>query len=366
MAAAAPAAPAVTVAAVEEKVVNEWDELSGRLEAVDAVEVRPRVSGTITRVAFTAGSEVREGQALFEIDSRPYQADVAKAEAELAQARSASELAERALTRGKALFDKGAVTREDFENRESAQIRAAAGIRAAEAALSLARLNLEWTHVRSPIAGRVGRAEVTVGNLVQAGGAGSPSGHLTTVVSQNPIYASFEADEQSYLRYVGLARAKKEPATKGGNARASAPAIPIFLGLANEEGFPHKGAIDFVDNHVDPKTGTVKMRAVLANDDKMFVPGLYARVRMATGGERRAVLVSDRAVGTDQDKKFVLVLKGDDTLEYRPVQLGRRVDGYRVVSSGLRAGERIVVNGLQHVRPGMKVTATTGPMLAAR
>ena len=372
--AAAPPAPPVTVAAVEEREVNEWDELSGRLEAVEAVEVRPRVSGTISRVTFAAGSEVRQGQILFEIDARPYQADVARAEAEVAQARSAAELASRAFSRGQALLDKGAITREDFENREAAHARGAAGIRAAEAALALARLNLEWTHVRSPISGRVGRAEVTAGNLVQAGQGGNAgtTGYLTTVVSQNPIYASFEADEQSYLRYVSQPRgeasagAAKGVAAHARPAREKAKAVAVSLGLANEDGFPHKGTIDFVDNHVDPRTGTVRMRAVFANDERLFVPGLYARVRLAAGDKHRAVLVSDRAVGTDQDKKFVLVLKSDETLEYRPIELGRLVDGYRVVKGGLRAGERIVVNGLQHVRPGMKVAATTGPMLATR
>ena len=216
--------------------------------------------------------------------------------------------------------------------------------------------------MRAPIAGRVGRAEVTAGNLVQAGGGAGATGRLTTVVSLNPVYAPFEADEQSYLRYTSLAGAG---GGVGPRAHAGVP-VPVLLGLSDENGFPHRGTIDFVDNQLDTRTETVHVRAVFRNDERRFVPGLFARLKLEGSARRRAVLVSDRAVGTDQDKKFVLVLKGDGTLEYRPVQLGRVADGYRIVSAGLRAGERIVVNGLQRVRPGMKVTATTGPMLAAR
>jgi RND family efflux transporter MFP subunit len=351
-AASAPSLPTVTVAAVEERQVADWDEFIGRLEAVDSVEVRARVSGYVERAAFKEGEQVRKGDLLFQIDPRPYQAELARAEAELAQARSAAALAARTVERSRPLIAADAMSREEFDNRTAAGERGAAAVRAAQAAVTTARLNLEWTHVRSPIRGRVGRAEITAGNLVQAGGQ-----RLTTVVSLDPIYLSFDADERSYLAYIA------RRAAGAGERR-----IPVEMGMANEDGtFPHRGVLDFIDNRLDPKSGTARARAVFANRDERFAPGLFARVRLYGGGEARPVtVVADRAVGTDQDKKFVLVLKPDSTIEYRPIQLGRLVDGYRVVTGGLKAGEPIVVNGLQRVRPGMKVSATRGPMLALR
>ena len=346
----APPPPAVTVAVVEQHDVTEWDEFVGRLEAVESVEIRPRVSGTIERVLFVAGKEVRKGELLFQIDPRPYQADVARAEAELAQARSATALAARNLERSRMLAAGDAISREDLDNRVAAAERGAAAVRVAQAALATARLNLEWTRVRSPIRGRAGRAEVTAGNLVQAGGAT----RLTTVVSLDPIYASFDADERSYLRYA---------ARGGGGPRDQR--TPILLGTAGEGGsFPHEGTVDFFDNQLDPRTGTVRARAIFANRDHLFAPGLFARLRLVGGAAHPATVVSDRAVGTDQDKKFVLVVKPDSTVEYRPIELGRLIDGYRVVAGGIKPGERIIVNGLQRVRPGMRVTATAAPMLA--
>jgi RND family efflux transporter MFP subunit len=339
----------VTVAPVQQRPIVEWDEFSGRFEAVETVEIRPRVSGYIHKVVFAEGKEVRKGDLLVQIDASPYKADLARAEGELAQARSGASLAARTLQRSKPLAESQAISREDFDNRTSAAERSAAAVRAAEAALVTARLNLEWTQVRSPITGRVGRAEITLGNLVQAGAPGAPP--LTTVVSLDPIYVYFDADERSYLKYAARTRS-------GGERRT-----PITLGLSNEDGFSHEGYVDFVDNQLDPRSGTVRARAVFSNKDRLFAPGLFARLRVESSGQYQATVVSDRAVGTDQDKKFVLVLKGD-TVEYRPVQLGRLVDGYRVVTAGLKPGEQIVVNGLQRVRPGMKVNATNGPMLA--
>jgi RND family efflux transporter MFP subunit len=342
-----PPAPSVTVAAVQQRTITEWDELSGRLEAVQTVEIRPRVSGYVQKVGFVEGKEVRKGDLLFQIDPRPYQAELARAEGQLAEARSAAALAARSRDRARPLAEAQAISREDFDGRTAAAERGAGALSAAEAAVATARLNLEWTRVRSPIDGRVGRAEVTAGNLVQAGGAT----RLTTVVSQDPMHVYFDADERSYLKW----------RARGGDGRT-----PIYLALANEDGtFPHQGYVDFVDNQLDPHTGTVRARAVFSNRDRVFTPGLYARLKLQGGtGQYQAPVVSDRAVGTDQDKKFVLVLKADSTVEYRPVQLGRLVDGYRVVAGGLKPGEQVVVNGLQRVRPGMKVTATAGPMLA--
>ena len=346
----APPPPAVSVAAVEERKITEWDEFIGRLEAIESVEIRPRVSGYIERVVFTAGKEVHKGDVLFEIDPRPYHAELARAEAELAQAHSAAALAARSLDRSKMLAAGDAISKEELDNRTGAAERGAANVQAAQAAVATARLNLEWTKVRSPIRGRVGRAEVTAGNLVQAG---SPA-RLTTVVSLDPIYATFDADERSYLKY----------ASRGSGGPRDHRA-PILLGTASEgQAFPHEGYVDFFDNQLDPRSGTVRARAVFPNPNHLFAPGLFARLKLVGGAAYQATVVSDRAIGTDQDKKFVLVVKPDSTVEYRPIELGRLVDGYRVVAGGLKAGEKVVVNGLQRVRPGMRVNPTAVPMLA--
>jgi RND family efflux transporter MFP subunit len=350
---AAPRTPEVTVAPVLQRDIREWDELTGRLEAVDSVELRPRVSGQLVRVAFAEGKEVAKGDVLFEIDPRPYEADLARAEAELARARTGAELAARELERAQRLIDAQAISREEFDSRTSAVAASQATVRAAEAAAASARLNLEWCQVRSPIAGRVGRAEVTMGNLVQAGPPAATL--LTTVVSLDPIYVSFESDEQTYLKYAALARANQGPGAP------TAP-DPIFLGLANEAGYPHQGYVDFVDNQVDPQTGTIRVRAVVSNKDHLFTPGLFARIRLVGSAQYRATLVLDRAVGTDQDKRFVLVVAADGTVGYRQVELGRLVDGLRIVKAGLEPGERIVIDGIQRVRPGMKATVREATM----
>lgn len=349
---APPPAQAVTVATVPQRNITEWDEFTGRLEAVNAVEIRPRVSGYIRRVGFNEGNAVRQGQLLFQIDPRPYQAELARAEAELERARSGASLAAKEVARAGKLVDMQAISREEFDSRTSAEAQGGASVRAAEAAVTTARLNLEWTRVRSPIAGRVSRAEVTPGNLVQAG---AETTLLTTVVSVDPIYAYFESDEQTYLKYAVLGRNGSRPNSRDNRS-------PVYLGLSNEEGFPHKGYVDFVDNQLNPEAGTIRLRAVFSNKDDHFTPGLFARIRLGGSGNYPATLVLDRAVGTDQDKKFVLVLKPDSTVDYRSVELGRLVDGSRVITSGLKPGEQIVINGLQRVRPGMKVAPTTAPM----
>jgi RND family efflux transporter MFP subunit len=351
---AAPPPSAVTVAVVPQREVTEWDEFTGRMQAVDAVEIRPRVSGYIQRVDFAEGKEVRKGEVLFEIDARPYQADLARAEAQLEQARTAASLASKEVERAQRLVEVQAISREEFDTRTSGQANAEAAVRAAEAAVQTTKLNLEWTRVRSPIAGRVSNAEVTPGNLVQAG---PPTATLlTTVVSLDPIYVYFEGDEQTYLKYGRLARAGSRPSSR--DVRN-----PIYLGLMNEDGqFPHKGYVDFVDNQLNPQTGTIRARAVFSNKDRLFTPGLFARLRLVGSGKYRATLVLDRAIGTDQDKKFVLVLKPNNTVDYRPVQLGRLIEGLRVIRSGLKEGEKVVINGMQRVRPGMKVTPTLAAM----
>ncbi len=344
---APPPPPTVSVAPVLERDIAEWDEFSGRLEAVDHVEIRPRVSGYIRRLTFTEGREVRKGEVLFEIDPRPYQADLDRAQAQLEQARTAAELAQREVARAEKLVNVQAISREEFDSRTSAQANSVAAVRAAEAAVETARLNLGWTQVRSPIAGRVSRAEVTEGNLVQAGPPDATL--LTTVVALDSVYLYFDSDEQTYLRYSGRAAAA---GTRGWrDAR-----FPVYLGLANETGFPHEGRLDFVDNRIDPASGTIRTRAIFSNRNRQFTPGLFARVKLVGSQRAPALLVRDAAVGTDQDRKFLLVLGKGDSLEYRPVELGRLSDdGLRIVRKGVAAGDKVVVNGLMRVRPGVKV-----------
>jgi RND family efflux transporter MFP subunit len=350
----APPLQAVTVANVEQRQITESDEFTGRLEAVDAVEIHPRVSGYIKRVSFAEGKEVKKGEVLFEIDPRPYQAELARAQAELERARSAAALAKNDVLRASRLVQAQAISREEFDSRTSAEAQGGATVRAAEAAVETARLNLEWTRVRSPIAGRVSNALVTAGNLVQAG---PPAGAvLTTVVSVDSMYLYFDSDEQTYLRYAR--RARKAGGTNWRTAR-----LPVYLGLANEDGYPHEGRLDFVDNQVDSRTGTIRTRAIFSNRSRTLTPGLFARVKLVGNQKTDALLVRDAAIGTDQDRKFVLVVGPGDTLVYRPIVPGRLSDGLRIVTSGLNPGDRIVVNGLMRVRPGMKVAPTQAAMV---
>ena len=338
----------VTVAPALGKQVTEWDEFTGHFESVDEVEIRPRVSGFVERVAFTEGAIVRRGDPLFYIDARPYQADVARAEAELARARTRTELAQGELERAQRLVATQAISREELDARSSGRAEGDASIKAAEAALTTAKLNLEWTVVRAPISGRVSRAAVTPGNLVQAGPPAATL--LTTIVSLDPIYVYFDTDEQAYLKYVRTMRGR-------------ATRLPVSVGLTNETGFPHKGTLDFVDNRLDPGAGTIRARALVPNPTQLFVPGLFARVRLEGTEQRAVTLIQDAAVGTDQDRKYVLILKPDSSVEYRPVVTGRLVDGLRVVNTGLAPGENVVVNGLMRVRPGMKVLAKHATMM---
>jgi RND family efflux transporter MFP subunit len=350
--------PEVTVAPVIEREINDWDEFTGRMQAVETVEIRPRVSGYIQRVAFDEGKEVRRGDVLFVIDPRPYQAELARASAELERARTRAELASQDLERAQFLISRQAISREELDLRTSGLKESQSAIRAAQAQVAQARLDVEWTRVRSPINGRVSRAEVTEGNLVEGDDT-----LLTTVVSMDPIYVYFDGDEQTYLRYGQLAPSGPR-SSSGSGLGVSSGNVPnkIYLGLANEEGFPHEGYVDFVDNQLDPSTGTIRARAVFSNENRLFTPGLFARLKLVGNNRRRTALIRDAAIGTDQDRKFVLVLKADSTVEYRRIEPGRVVEGLRIVSSGLRANERIVVNGLQRVRSGAKVIPREEPM----
>ncbi len=346
---AAPApAPPVTVASAVAGQVKDWDEFTGRFEAIQHVELRPRVSGYIERVAFTEGSEVHKGELLFAIDPRPYQATLDHAQAELALAKTRAQLAASESARAQRLLTAHAISQEEHDQRVSDESQAGASIAAAQAAVETARLDLEFTRVTSPIDGRVSRAIVTAGNYVTAG-----TTQLTSVVSLNPIYVSFDGDEQRYLRY------QQKSIVAGRDASG------VEVGLEGEAGFPHQGHIDFVDNAMDATTGTIHLRAVLDNADRRFVPGLMARVRLPGSADYQAVLVPDVAVGTDQDKRFVLVVAADGTVEYRPVELGAISQGLRVVHDGLKPGERVIVSGQARARPGSKVSAQEQPSTAA-
>jgi RND family efflux transporter MFP subunit len=330
----------VSVADALERDVTQWDEFTGRLEAVESVEVRPRVTGYIESVNFAEGSLVRKGDLLFVIDPRPYRAELAKAEAELTRATARVELADSDVARSEKLRQIKAVSQEEFDTRLNAAREARANVAAAVAAVDAARLNLEFTRVVAPIAGRISKAAVTAGNLVTGGS--NQSTLLTTVVSVDPIYVSFEGDEQVYLKYHELAHR--------GDKQVGPSAVQ--MGLANEQGYPHVGSFVFIDNQIDPRTGTIRARAAFDNKDGFFTPGLFARVKLLGQDSFKAVLVDDRAVGTDQSQKFVYVVTPDNKVAYRTVKVGRLTDGLRIITEGLRSGEQVVVNGLQRVRPG--------------
>jgi multidrug efflux system membrane fusion protein len=299
----------------------------------------------VQRVAYKEGQEVRKGDLLFVIDQRPYRAALDRALADLERARSEARLAQTQDVRAQQLIEAKAISREEFETRKAATAQGNAGVRAAEAAVATARLDLQFTDVRSPIDGRAGRALVTDGNLAQA-----DTTVLTTVVSQDPIFVYFESDEQTYLRYAKLAR-------EGKRSRSS---NPVRVGLADQAGFPYRGTVDFVDNRVDPATGTIRVRAVLPNADRSLTPGLFARVQLQGSGEFEAMLIDDKAVLTDQDRKYVYVLGQDNKAVRKDVELGRMIDGLRVIESGLAARDKVIVHGVQKVfMPGMPVAPKT-------
>ncbi|WP_313913131.1 efflux RND transporter periplasmic adaptor subunit [Tahibacter sp.] len=348
---AAPPPPDVSVAAVVAKPVRQWDDFTGRIGAVEMVELRARVSGYVQRVAYEEGQEVKKGDLLFVIDPRPYRAVLDRALADLDRARAEARLAQAQDARAQSLIEAKAISREEFETRKAATAQGGAGVRAAEAAVAAAQLDLTFTEVRSPIDGRAGRAAITQGNLAQADAT-----LLTTVVSQDPVYVNFESDEQAYLRYLELAR-------KG---ERSGSHNPVRVGLANEDGYPHEGTVDFVDNQVDAATGTIRARAILRNPDRVFTPGLFARVQLEGSAEFQALLIDDKAVLTDQDRKYVYVLGEQNKAMRKDVVLGRTVEGLRVVQSGLQAQEKVIVHGVQKVFfPGMPVTPTLIEMGAA-
>jgi len=340
--------PSVTANQPAQREVVEWDEYPGRLEAVDMVEVRARVSGYLQSVHFKEGAEVKTGDLLFVIDPRPYQAELDRTDAELKQAQTRLELAINDLARAERLLKSKAISEEEADSRSKAKREVEAAVQSARASVEMAKLNLEYTHITAPIGGRISRKMVTEGNLINAGQGQSTL--LTTIVSLDPIYCYVYADEHSVLKYQQLAR-------EGKRVSAREAQIPCELGLSNEQGFPHHGVVDFVDNRVDPNTGTMRARGVFPNQDRFLTPGFFARLRVTGSAKYQALLVPDQAIGTDQAQKFVYVINQKDEAEYRPVKLGPVVDGLRVLHDGIHAGEWVVVDGLMTVRPGAKVMA---------
>lgn len=340
------APPKIDVAQVVSRDVVEWDDFTGRLEAVNSVAIRPRVSGYVAAIRFDEGALVHKGDLLFEIDARPFQAEVDRLRAEVERANATVQRAASELERANRLSSENAMSSEERDRRAAFAKESAAQKEAVEAALRSAELNLEFTRVTSPIDGRVGRAIVTVGNLVSSGPGEATM--LTTVVSLDPIYASFESDEQTFQHYA---------------SRASG--LPVHMALANEETFAREGRLDFLDNQIDPATGTIRGRAIFRNHDLALTPGSFVRLRLPGSASYRALLIQDRAVGTDLDKRYVYVVAADGTVEYRAVQLGPIVDGLRVVRGGLKEGDIIVINGLQRVRPGAHIDPVKEPMEAS-
>ena len=336
-AAAAAGGPPISAATVVQKEVLETQEFSGRLEAIEKVQIRARVGGFITAVNFKPGSEIKKGDVLFVIDPRPYQAEMNRAQAAANSARAKADLAKLELVRAEKLLADKAIAQREYDEKASGLKELDANASAAQAQYESAKLNLSYTQVLSPIDGRVSKAEITLGNLVDG------TVVLTSVVSTEHIYASFDGDEETFLRVGALSHKGQQAAVK--------------IGLANETGFPHEGKLEFVDNQLDPQSGSVRMRATFINADHALVPGLFARVQLAGGASAKStLLINERAVGTDQNHKFVFVIGSDNKAEYRPVLLGPQADGLRVVREGLKPGERIIVNGLQRVHPGAPVT----------
>lgn len=345
----APPAPKVTVALPITAPVGEWTEHTGRAEAVESVEIRSRATGHLQRVAFKDGDLVKQGDLLFVIDPRPYGAVVTRAQADLERARIDQDLAQREALRAEVLFKSNVISEHDRDTQSTALLQLAARTKVAGAAVASAQLDLDYTTVRAPISGRIGRTLVTPGNLV----APTSASPLATLVSVDPLYVYVDVEEATALR---LGRSGTKGAT-------SAEAPPAQVGFADEPDHPHAGAIDFIDNRVDPQTGTLKVRVVVKNTDGALTPGLYARVRLPAGPARDTVLIADRAIGTDQDRRYVYVVDRDDKVQYRMVKLGPLHDGLRVVREGLTASDRVVTVGLQRVRPGVHVAPELAPMV---
>jgi RND family efflux transporter MFP subunit len=340
--------PAVTVSQPIEREISDENQFTGHTEAIHAVDVHAKVSGFIDQVGFKDGDIVKEGDLLFQIDPRPFDADVARDDAALAAAKARAKRAAADLARAKELIKGKNISQEQFDQVFADEAQGAAAVKQAEASLTTARLNQDYAKVTAAVGGRVSRAIITKGNFV-FGGAGSAT-LLTSIVPIDPIYAYFDVDEAIYLR---VARRARDP---------DSPPPTVEMRLANETGFLHRGRIDFIDNKVDPDTGTIRVRAEFPNADGVITPGLFIKVRVRSPEKRPALLVTDRAVGMDQNRKYVLVVGADNKVEYRDVITGPLVDGLRAVEGGLKPGEWVIVNGLQRARPGAPVEAQQAPM----
>jgi RND family efflux transporter MFP subunit len=344
---AAPPPPAVTVASPAKRTVVDQDEYVGRFVAIDSVEIRARVSGYLDRIDFTDGQMVKQGDLLFTIDKRPFATTLDQARANLAQARANLAFAETDLQRGAALVKERTITEQTFDQRTQAKRVAEASVQAQEAAVRQASLDLEFTELRAPVAGRIGDRRVSPGNLVTGGTSGSTT-LLATVVSMDPIWFEFTFDEASYLRYERLA--------KGGSEMTSRNAsVAVALKLLDEPDFLHQGRMNFVDNAIDRSSGTIRGRAVFANPDGVFTPGMFARVQVPGSPSYAALLVPDAAIGTEQARKYVLVVDSDNIVRIKYVTLGQVSDSLRVIKSGIDENDRVVVNGLMRARPNQKV-----------
>jgi len=344
-----PPTPKVTVAHPVERELTDWDEYTARLEAIDSVEVRARVSGYLESVHFREGSVVKKGDLLFLIDPRPYEAQLRRAEGDLELAKSRLNLAQKNLARVAFLIKSNAMSKEEAETRAALVRQAEAGVQASQAAVDAARLDVEFTRVTAPVSGRASRKLVTEGNLIN-GGVGTQGTLLTTIVSLDPLYVYFEANERDYLKYVRLAKSGERPSSRESKN-------PVQIGLADEKGFPHEGYMDFVDNQIDRSTGTIQGRAIVPNADGLLAPGLFVRLRLIGSGRYKALLIPDDAIQSDQAEKFVWVVDGDNTVRYRHVTCGSLHDGLRVVREGLTPGDRVIVKGIQRARPDIVVEA---------
>ena len=341
-----PPPPKVTVSQPVVRDVVEWDEYTGRLEAVESVDIRPRVSGYLQSVHFTDGAIVKKGALLFVIDPRPYQAELNRTKATLEQAIARHERTQKDYARAQQLVKARAISEEEVDTRAADQREARESVQAARAAVEVARLNVEFTQVRAPISGRISREFVTEGNLINGGTAESTL--LTRIVSLDPIYCYFDVDERSYLKYSRVWR-------DGKSSSSREVKIPVHLALADETGFPHQGHLDFIDNRLDPNTGTMIGRSVFPNPDQTLIPGLFARTRLPGSSQYEALLIPDGAIGSDLTQRFAFVVNDQNTVEYRKVEPGPIIDGLRVIRDGLKPEDRVIVNGVQRVRVGTKV-----------
>jgi len=342
-----PPPPKVTVAHPVERELTDWDEYTARLEAVNSVEVRARVSGYLESVHFREGSMVQKGDLLFQIDPRPYQAQLRRAEGDLELAKSRVNLAEKNLARVDFLMKSQAMSKEEAETREALVRQARANVAASQAAVDATRLDVEYTSITAPVSGRASRKLVTEGNLIN-GGVGTQGTLLTTIVSLDPLHAYFEANERDYLKYVRLAKSGARPSSR--DVRN-----PVYVGTADEQGFPHQGYMDFVDNQIDRGTGTIQGRAVVPNPDGLLAPGLFVRLRLIGSGTYKALLIPDEAVQSDQANKFVWLVDDQNKIRYRQVKIGTLHDGFRVVTEGLTPADRVVTHGIQRARPDITV-----------